>query len=155
MYLYIMGMCSKYFIQRIFWKKSFNYHCIFVIWSWVSAKLMAYYVSPPKWFVITSNSICKKMQSSFFPSRPSLSPWFCVFINGISSILPVTQPRNLESSFVCFTFHPSLCNSFYVFPPFHLHCHHLFSGPFNDFYHKSLIGLYSFSLLLNWSILKN
>lgn len=41
-------------------KKKFRYRWIFVIWSWVPAQLMAYYVSPPKWFVIISNSICKK-----------------------------------------------------------------------------------------------
>lgn len=152
---YICLLLSKYLIQRVL-RKKFRYCYIFVLWSWVpEGWLPTVYLHLNDLSTPQTQSAKKNMYSSFFfPQGPASFPDFCVSINGISRIIPITQPRNLESSFVCFTFHLSLCNSFYMFPLFHVHSHHLFLSLFNDYYNKSLIGLYS-SLFLNWYILKD
>ena len=114
--------------------------CLFVKWSWVPPKLILYCVSPSKWFVITSNSICKNCNHHFFfPSRSSFFPWFLCLLMASAAF---SQSPSLETlSHLLFAPPPISLSAIaltFMFPPFHLHCQHLSVGPFNDYQNKSV-----------------
>lgn len=68
------GYVLKIFNSKDVWEKSLD-----IVYLLHGAEFLQSWdihlgVPPPNWFVITSNSFCDKMQSSFPPSRPSFSP---------------------------------------------------------------------------------
>lgn len=97
MFAYMIGYVLKIFIKRILWEKQSIDIIVYLLYeaeflpSWLpTLGLHLNYLSS------SHTQSVKKRIHHFSPQGPASSHDFCISINGINSLLPDTQPRNLS-----------------------------------------------------------